>query len=698
MASTTTAATTLPLVMALALFSVAARAAAAGAGAGPSAARAAAGGSVAFAVPSSCTCSRSATHAAAAVGASCRSAVCSSSSSSGSSIRLHRPFGGGLSTFAPPRAIATASVTSLFSTAADASSSLDSSSETNSDPPQPQPVPITLLAGFLGSGKTTALKNLLENRQGVKVGVIVNDVAAVNIDAKLIANPGNDGAPSNIDDTESGEGEGTGASIETDYGGTVELQNGCACCSLADELLTSVQSVMDGRDLDAVVVELSGVADPVAVKQNWDMARMTGHPATKLADVNRVVTVIDSSTFGTDWMTWDTAGDRDEWTEQGDACSGQRKVPELLAEQVEAADLLIVNKIDLAGPDQMKTATAVALAINDGADLIEAEFGKVKPSDILGDLAKASGAAAAVVEKKKEQKEEDSSSSHSHSHDHDSSCDDPDCTDSSHSHSHDHAASSCDDPDCTEDHEHSHDHADSSCTDPDCTDTSHSHSHSHETSTDRLGISNFVYKSSRPFNSQRLLMLLNNWPVPIKDELDIIQLEKASKEGAAMGDGVTQDSPFAGVLRSKGFCWLSPVVWSDTGGDAWRHDTAMYWSHAGKHFGINTAGKWWGTIPKDRIKEYFTGNMKEYDRIMKEDWVSDEWGDRRQELVFIGAGIDEAAITKALDDCLMDDEEMEKYLMDLQNYEQRTLTALANGGPSLFDLAGNDHMDVEENK
>lgn len=184
-------------------------------------------------------------------------------------------------------------------------------------------------------------------------------------------------------------------------------------------------------------------------------SKQNNHPATKLASMNRVVTVVDSSTFGTDWMTWDSAGDRDKWTEEGDDCAGQRKVPELLAEQVEAADLLIVNKIDLAGPEQMKTATAVALAINDDADVIEAEFGRVKPSDILGSLEKLSGSAATVVEKKAEA---EAGSGHSHSHDHD--CTDKDCTDSSHSHDHG-------------------EHDAAACSDPDCTDSSHSHSHSH---------------------------------------------------------------------------------------------------------------------------------------------------------------------------------------------------------------------------
>lgn len=190
---------------------------------------------------------------------------CSSRSLSGS---CHRPssaaaatalFSGTANPTSPTTLFGLRTPSRLFSAAAD---------EATGESDAKGAVPITLLAGFLGSGKTTALKNLLENREGIKVGVIVNDVAAVNIDAKLIANPGNDGEAPSADQVDAG------TAIETDFGGTVELQNGCACCSLADELLTSVETLMDGRDFDAVVVELSGVADPVAVKQNWDVARM----------------------------------------------------------------------------------------------------------------------------------------------------------------------------------------------------------------------------------------------------------------------------------------------------------------------------------------------------------------------------------------------------------------------------------------
>jgi G3E family GTPase len=202
-------------------------------------------------------------------------------------------------------------------------------------------VPITLLAGFLGSGKTTTLENLLKNNEGQKIGIVVNDVASINIDNKLLANP----------DVSSS-------------GGTIELQNGCACCSLSDELLTSIEQLMtaeDGtqRDFDSIVVELSGVADPKAVRDNWENASWVKHPATKYATMDKVVTLVDADTFGTDWMTWDTSGDRDGWVDPAD-CEADKKVPELLSEQIESADVLVINKIDLAGEEQTKVATSLA--------------------------------------------------------------------------------------------------------------------------------------------------------------------------------------------------------------------------------------------------------------------------------------------------------------------------------------------------
>lgn len=499
---------------------------------------------------------------------------------------------------------------------------------------------------------------------------MVNDVASVNIDAKLLATVTNF-----MDD-------------DDDDDDTVELQNGCACCSLADELLTSVVRLTKGgtRKLDAIIVELSGVSDPMAVKENWEQAMVTQHPATRLASLERTVTLIDACTFGTDWMTWDTAGDRTSWMEEssgrgGDHHAAVRKVPELLAEQVEAADLLLVNKIDLAGKEQAMIAAGVARGLNDRANVMEVEFGRVDARELLGEL---------NYYKKKR--------GHDHHHDHhdDDAGNDVECTDTSHSHSYEHSSASCSDPDCADTcHSHTHDHEHSSsagCSDPDCTDASHSHTHEHKhatarTAVENLGISSFVYKASVPFNSQRLLALLNRWPVPMKDTLDV-------------GLVVAEETPdieraFVGVLRSKGFCWMAPTHWTPGKGgkgDIWRHDTAMYWSHAGRHFGITSAGKWWGSLCEEQIKPYFANNMKEYDRIMREDWVSEEWGDRRQELVFIGTRLDEDEIRAALDNCLCTDEEMEIYRFKLRNFLD-TMFSSVKGGPSLFNVGEVDHID-----
>ena len=94
----------------------------------------------------------------------------------------------------------------------------------------------------------------------------------------------------------------------------------------------------------------------------------------------------------------------------------------------------------------------------------------------------------------------------------------------------------------------------------------------------------------------------------------------------------------------------------------------MCWSHAGKHFGIQTAGKWWAGLDKDQIRPYFANNMKEYERIMEEDWISDEWGDRRQELVFIGINLDEDAIREELDRCLCTEEELAAYRQNVKRF------------------------------
>jgi len=524
-----------------------------------------------------------------------------------------------------------------------------------------RPIPVILLAGFLGAGKTSTLKHLLENNCDVKIGIIVNEVASVNIDAKLLAR----------DDRRIGDN----AVLDERAEGVVELENGCACCSLADELFASVVRLTRGgtRDLDAIVVELSGVADPVAVRENWEEAARQGDPATRLATLRRTVTLVDACTFGTDFMTWDKAGERTAWTAEGDSAAA-RNIPELLAEQVEAADLLLVNKVDLAGRERATTAGAVARGLNARARVVEAEFGRVDARELLGGTLEAAERAEEDGRRRRDHRHDhDHGHGHGHSaaHDHEALAEER----SPHDHGHGHGdAVDCDshhEDDATASHSHSHSHT-SDCSDPDCTDDSHSHSHSRRPQAENhLGITSFVYSSSVPFHSQRLLELLNQWPIPIKDSLDLeVEREGAPKEATA---ATGQPSAFAGVLRSKGFCWLAPTRWAvGPGNDAWRHDAAMVWSHAGKHFGLKAEGRWWAALGPEGRRSLLARRPGEGDRVRREDWSSEEWGDRRQELVFIGRDLDEGEIRAALDACLCTEEEMAAYRAALGDYLEAT--------------------------
>ena len=373
-----------------------------------------------------------------------------------------------------------------------------------------------------------------------------------------------------------------------------------------------------------------------------------------------------------------------------------------IKEQVEAANTIILNKVDLSIGEQLDTAKLVVRSLNEKAEMIETSFGEMTPDKILGGVFDSLNevevdeghshnhdhstcADPECMDTSHSQEHEhshdhskeetsctdpdctDASHSHEHSHDHnkaEASCADPECTDTSHDHSHSHSSeASCSDPECTDtSHSHEHSHSsESSCSDPDCTDTSHSHSHDHKTTTtDSLGISNFVYKSSKPFDPRKLQKVLLSWPIPVMEELKLVELSKElGKEEEKEAD---EKSPFVGVLRSKGFAWVAPSMMSGPFNDLDRHDTAFYWSHAGKHFGLREAGSWWASMGRDAMKTVFEGNMEEYERIIREDFIEgSEWGDRRQEIVFIGASLDEKRITQTLDSCLCTEEQVAEY-------------------------------------
>jgi G3E family GTPase len=268
--------------------------------------------------------------------------------------------------------------------------------------------------------------------------------------------------------------------------------------------------------------------------------------------------------------------------------AGSRQVPELLAEQVEAADVVILNKIDLSDGEQLDTAKVVVRSLNKNAEVFETKFGELSPTQIIGNFAKSTEETNAGHSHEHSSHDEHtcsdpgcSDASHSHSHEHTSSvestshnhdhqsCEDPDCSNSSHSHSHAHDEA-CADPGCSDSsHSHSHSH-DEGCGDPNCTDSSHSHSHDHKaTTTANLGISNFVYKKSRPFDPKKLQRLLMSWPIPVMEELKLADLEQE----LAKQEDTKVKSPFVGVLRSKGFAWVAPSIMKGAYNDLDRHDT-----------------------------------------------------------------------------------------------------------------------------
>jgi G3E family GTPase len=474
----------------------------------------------------------------------------------------------------------------------------------------PIQVPVALLSGFLGAGKTSCLQNLLENKDQLKIGIIVNDVASINIDSKLVASSSNQGI--------------------------IELQNGCACCSLSDELFTSIEKLLTGRQLDGIVIELSGVADPVAIQNQWKL-----HAAARAtAKLENIVTIIDATTFGTDYMTWDRAGERENWVTPGDDCAANLKIADLLSEQVEAASIIAVNKSDLATPQQIQIAANMARALNKKATIVKTKYGKLSLQRILGPNLRKS--AREAQNPMKADREPDH---HAHKHEH----------------AHIKPSNSSPSP--------------HTCSDPNCTDPSHSHDHGHShkkkrLSTSDLGIDSFVYKAQRPFHAGRLMKVLNQWPVPIKEELDLGIIQDYKKVGyeTADGESLQEPSPFMGVLRSKGFCWFAPNQWVGANQDSWRHDTAMYWSMAGRQFGISAAGKWWASISDPQMREFFVGNPGEYERIKREDFVSKEFGDRRQEIVFIGTNLNKDYIEVTLNSCLLNNQEMDEYRKHVQTF------------------------------
>ena len=223
-----------------------------------------------------------------------------------------------------------------------------------------EPLPVTVLSGFLGAGKTTTLKHILENRDGLRVAVVVNDMADVNVDANLIAD------------------QGTLVKAEEKM---VALSNGCICCTLREDLFVELAKLAARPEgLDHIIIESSGISEPMPVAETFTFKDAMGTSLSDVARLDTLVTVVDGASFLDELYAADSLRVRG-WEASAD---DERTVAQLFCDQLEFANVIIMNKMDLMDDEERARLRAILTRFNPSAKLIEATYGRIEPKQILG--------------------------------------------------------------------------------------------------------------------------------------------------------------------------------------------------------------------------------------------------------------------------------------------------------------------------
>ena len=323
--------------------------------------------------------------------------------------------------------------------------------------------PITLLCGYLGAGKTTLLNKVLNNQEGYRVAVIVNDIGEINVDASLIAKGGN----------------------ITDTSDIVPLTNGCICCTLKSEMTKGIEKLISKGLYDYILIEASGVCEPMPIAQELELIR-NGY-------LDNVVGVVDAARLVDEFASGEKLLRKDEIEEED--------IESLLVQQIEFCSTLVINKIDLVTKDELDKVRMVVNALHPGAKVIETSQGDVAVKDIINthsfdfDEVYESAGWCQALSKEGELGDEEDENNPDHYHHHDDD----------HHHDHDHEDDHDDEDEHDEHHHHDEEHHHH--------DHHHHHEHRHEgESEDEYGIGTFIYYRRTPFNREKLRSYVPSWP------------------------------------------------------------------------------------------------------------------------------------------------------------------------------------------